>query len=322
MKRRYQNIYDISYQPQVTGEHQLHILIEERRILNSPFIVTVLPDFTAPANIIGNLNRPHGIAFREGGEVVVAEYGGNCVSIIRRNEEKNSYGTRGSGPGQFNWPEGVAIDTGGNILVTDYWNHRIQQLSSTGKHLRTIGTKGGGPGQLEYPRGITVHPHTGRVYVADCYNHRIQVLNSDLTYSGSFGRKGSNNGEFSYPYDVSTDIDGNVYVADSSNHRIQVFTVDGQYLRQFGKGEEEEGEKEGELNQPASIAIDSSNLVYVGECGNNRVSIFTAVGEFIKSFGRGGTGPVEFSSPYGLAVDKKGTLYVSDWWNNRVQIFN
>ena len=121
VKRRYRNVYDISYQPQVTGEHQLHILIGERPILNSPFTVTVLPNFTAPANIIEDLNRPHGIAFREGGEVVVAEYGGHRVSIISGNGEKKSFGTRGSGPGQFNWPEGVAIDSGGNILVADYW---------------------------------------------------------------------------------------------------------------------------------------------------------------------------------------------------------
>ena len=318
-KRRNQNIYDISYQPQVTGAHQLHILIEEHPILNSPFTVTVLPNFTAPTNIIGDLNKPWGIAVREGGEVVVvAEWNGHCVSIISGNGEKKSFGTRGSGPGQFNCPKGVAIDTGGNILVADCDNHRIQQLSSTGKHLRTVGTRGSGHLQFQFPRGITVHPHTGKVYVADCSNRRIQVLNSDLTYSGSFGREGSNNGEFDWPWDVSTDREGNVYVADRYNHRIQVFTVDGVYLRQFGK----KGKGEGELNQPVSIAIDSGNVVFVGEWGNDRISIFSTDGEFIKSFGRNGKGPVEFVSPFGLTVDKKGTLYVSDLGNKRIQIFN
>ncbi|CAI7992481.1 Tripartite motif-containing protein 45 [Geodia barretti] len=37
VKRRNQNIYDISYQPQVTGEHQLHILIEEHPISKQSF---------------------------------------------------------------------------------------------------------------------------------------------------------------------------------------------------------------------------------------------------------------------------------------------
>ena len=58
VKRRNDNRYDISYQPQATGEHQLHILIEEQPILNSPFTATVLPNLTAPANIIGDLNEP------------------------------------------------------------------------------------------------------------------------------------------------------------------------------------------------------------------------------------------------------------------------
>ena len=318
VKRRNQNIYDISYQPQVTGEHQLHILIEEQPILNSPFTVTVLPNFTAPANVIGDLHQPWGIAIREGGEVVVAEYGGSCVSTISGNGEKKSFGTYGSRPGQFSSPTGVAIDTGGNILVAENDNHRIHQWSSTGRHLRTVGKGGNGPLQFWGPRGIAVHPHTGQVYVVDYGNHRIQILNSDLTYSSSFGRKGSNNGEFNDPYDISTDREGNVYVADRENHRIQIFTVDGVYLRQFGK----KGEGEGELKQPFSVTIDSGNVVYVGEQGNNRVSIFSTDGEFIKSFGRREKGPVEFSSPYGLAVHKKGTLYVSDYGNNRVQIFN
>ena len=309
-----QNIYNISYQPQVTGEHQLHILIGEHPILNSPFTVTVLPNLTAPANIIGDLKSPWGIAVREGGEVVVAEWGGDCVSVVSGNGEKKSFGTRGSAPGQFNRPEGVAIDAGGKIIVADYGNHRIQQLSSTGKHLRTVGTHGSGPLQFQLPVGIAVHPQTHKVYVADCGNHRIQVLNSDLTYSSSFGRKGFNNGEFNYPHDLATDSDGNVYVADRHNHRIQVFTADGVYLRQFGK----EGEGEGE---PVNIAIDSHNVVYVGESGNKRVSIFSTDGEFIKSFGRPGKGPVQFYGPWGLAVDKKGTVYVCDTNNHRIQIF-
>ena len=81
VKRRDENRYDITYQPQLIGRHQLHILIDEWPILNSPFTVTILPNLTASANIIGDLKWSCGKAVREGGEVVVAERNGHCVSI-------------------------------------------------------------------------------------------------------------------------------------------------------------------------------------------------------------------------------------------------
>ena len=320
VKRRDENRYDITYQPQLIGRHQLHILIEERPILNSPFTVTILPNLTAPANIIGDLKQPWGIAVREGGEVVVAEWGGHCVSMISANGEKKplKFGSGGSAHGGFSRPVGVAIDAGGNILVVECCNYCIQQFSSTGKHLKTVGTLGSGRLQFQFPVGITVHPHTHKVYVADQVNDRIQVLNSDLIYSSSFGSKGSNNGKFDWPCDISTDNAGNVYVADSNNHRIQVFTVGGEYMRQFGK----KGEGEGELDHPVGIAVDSHNVVYVSERDNNQISIFSTDGEFIKSFGSQGNGRGQFNGPRGIVLDKNGTVYVSDTDNKRIQIFS
>ena len=317
VKRRNQNIYDISYQPQVTGEHQLHILIEEQPILNSPFIVTVLPNFTAPVKVIRDLKGPWGVAVSEGGEMVVAEFSGDCVSIISGNGEKKSFGTCGSGPGQFNRPEGVAIDTGGNILVADHGNHHIQQFSSTGKHLQTVGGKGGGYLQFGNPVGIMVHPHNHKIFITEYENHRVQVLNPNFTYSSIFGKRGSNKGEFSIPRGIFTDREGNVYVADSGNHRIQVFTADGAYLRQFGK----EGERGGELREPVGVAVDSHNLVYVSESKNHRVSVFSTDGKFIKSFGTEGNGPAQFKFPRGLGLDKNGALYVCDKGNNCIKVF-
>ena len=317
VERRDKNSYDITYQPEHLGKPQLHILVEGCPILNSPFTVTVLPNFTAPTNVISNLNRPFRITVREGGEMVVSELNGNCVSIISVNGEKKSFGTHSSAPGQLDWPRGVAVDSEDSIFVCDGNNHRVQQFSPTEEHSKTVGSKGNRLLQFNSPVGIAVHPHTHKVYVADTGNHRIQVLNSDLTYSSSFGSKGSNNGELNYPYDISTDSAGNVYVVEYYNHRIQVFSSDGQYLRQFGR----RGKREGELDQPTSIAIDSHNVVYVTECGNHCISIFTTEGEFIKTFGIKGSGPAQFNCPYGVYRFKNGTVYVCDTFNSRIQIF-
>ena len=316
VKRREENKYEISYQPQHRGRHQLHIRVEGKHISNSPFTVPVLPNLTAPT-IINGLQWPWGIAISEGEEIIVAEKDGHLISVIRNDGEKKSFGGKGSGPGQFNSPTGVTIDAKGNILVSDHLNHRIQQFSPNCKFLQSVGTGGSGDLQFARPVGIAVHPRTHKVYVADSWNHRIQVLNSDLTYSNSFGKEGSSEGEFNQPYDVSFDSLGRVYVADYSNHRIQVFSADGQFLQQFGK----KGKDAGEINHPTTIGIDHNDIVYVNEWENNRISIFTNKGEFIKAFGAKGKGPAQFYGPQGFAMDKNGCIYVGDTYNDRLQIF-
>lgn len=60
-------------------------------IEGSPFSVNVnLPvqELGFPARTISGVNKPYGVAVNQGGEVVVAEYRGNCVSIFISTGEK------------------------------------------------------------------------------------------------------------------------------------------------------------------------------------------------------------------------------------------
>ena len=310
--------YEISYQPASRGRHQLHIKVEEGdHIKGSPFPVTVVKKLGALIKTINGVKGPWGVAVNQKGEVIVSESSGHCVSIFSPAGEKlRSFGSKGSGRGQFNHPRCVAVDDGGNILVVDGNNNRIQKFTSDRKFITAVGKKGKKPLEFTYPVGIAIHPLNKKVYVADTDNHRIQILNPDLTFSSSFGSYGSDNGQFQFPWDVACDSTGNMYVADTSNHRIQVFTAEGEYLRKFGK----KGRGNGELNCPSSIAIDSDNVVYVAESDNYRVSVFTSECKFLTSFGSRGIGPEQFSGPLCVAVDKNGVVYVSDY-NDRLQYF-
>ncbi len=91
-----------------------------------------------------------------------------------------TWGSVGSGDGQFNTPFGIAVDASGNIFVADTFNHRIQQFSSTGVFITKWGTVGTGNGQFKDPIGITVNA-SGGVYVADLYNFRIQLFRETAT---------------------------------------------------------------------------------------------------------------------------------------------
>ena len=125
--------YEVSYQATYLGRHQLHIKVEGEHIKGSPFTVNVI-------KIISGLKRPLGVAANKKGEILVAESGGHCISIFSPTGEKlQSFGSQGSGPGQFSEPSGVAVDDDGNILVADTGNHCIQKFTSNYKYIISDG---------------------------------------------------------------------------------------------------------------------------------------------------------------------------------------
>ena len=320
VKRRGQSQYEISYQPTIKGRYQLHIKVEGQHVRGSPSSVAVkspVEKLGTPILTLGGVRVPWGVAINKRGEVMVTEWGGHCVSVFSPSGEKlRSFGTHGSGQGQFRCPYGVAVDGDGNILVTDGNNHRIQKFTAKGQFLTAVGTQGSGSLQFNnVPTDIAFNTSNNKVYVAGNWNHPVQVLNSDLTFSSTFGKNSSGKGQFSNPRGIACDSTGKVYVADTENHRIQVFTAEGKFLRMFGR----RGQGRGELSKPWYVAVDTSGMVYVSEVGNHCVSVFTSEGQFVTSFGSWGKGPGEFRSPCGLAVDNNGVVYVCDSDNNRVQ---
>ena len=313
VERRGLSQYEISYQPTIKGRHQLHIKVEGQHIRGCPFSVAVtapVEKLGPPILTIGGVKTPWGVAITPKGEVVVSECNGQCVSVFSpRGEKLRSFGTRGSGQGQFKYPAGVAVDGEGNILVVDQGNHRIQKFTLKGQFVTAVGKEGKQVLQFSCPSDIAFNASNGKVYVIDSGNSRCQVLNSDLTFFSTFGKTGTGKEHFTNPRGIACDSTGKVYVADSGNHRIQVFTAEGVFLRMFGR----RGQGAGELGSPIGVAIDSNDMVYVSESSNHRVSVFTSEGQFVTSFG-------EFQTPYGLAVDTSGVVYVCDLNKNCITL--
>ena len=321
VQKKEKNKYTISYQPTHRGRHQLHIKVEGVPIKGSPFaIISRLPiqKLSTTIRTIGGLKSPWGVAVNERGEIIVAEYGGHCISIFSSSGEKiKTFGSKGSAQGQLSSPRGVAVDGDGNILVVEGDNHCVQKFIADGTFLTAVGQKGKNHLEFSLPIGVAINHRNRKVYICDKENHRVQILNADLTFSSSFGSHGSGDGQFNLPWNVGLDKTGNVYVADGENHRIQVFTAEGKFLRKFGK----KGSGDGELNNPTGVSIDSDDIVYATDFRNHRVSMFTSEGQFLRSFGTKGGGPGQFNYPRGIAVDRYGLVYVCDCNNSRLQIF-
>ncbi len=315
---RRQNVYDIRFRPSMKGRHQLHVRISGQHVSGSPVIISV----TLPVGKLGVPFRmlpvagPWGVVVNQGGQVIVTEYQGHCVSMFNRSGKRiRKFGSHGSGEGQFRHPAGVAVDSEGSILVVDSHNHRVQKFSAEGDFLAAVNPQGRKSPQLDYPLGLAVNSTNEKLYVVD--HNGIHVLNPNLTAYKTFGKKGNNMGQFSSPWDVACDSAGKVYVADSENCRVQVFSPEGSFLRVFGGRHSNQGV----LARPRCLAVASDGLVYVTDEVSHRVSVFTPQGELVTAFGKEGSRPGEFAAPRGIALDSDGVVYVCDRENSRVQLF-
>ena len=100
-----------------------------------------------------------------------------CQVFHANGAHFRTIGGPGTDPGQFDSPIGVDVDGDGNIVVADHGNHRVQVLSSDGRHLRTWGgpDSGSAVGHFSSPLGVAVDVD-GCIIVADQSNNRLQLL--------------------------------------------------------------------------------------------------------------------------------------------------
>jgi len=186
----------------------------------------------------GILSCTSGICTNSKNQIIVTETYRNQVHVFARNgSHVRSFGSKGSGEGQFDEPWGVCVNSQGHILVADCSNHRICVFDSEGKFVRNFGSQGSGDGEMKHPYGVSVD-HKDNVYVTEDGNHRVSKFSSDDTFVCTFGSYGSGPGQLKSPHDACVTRDGRyLVVADSSNHRIQVLSgVDGSFVASYGSG--------------------------------------------------------------------------------------
>jgi tripartite motif-containing protein 71 len=242
------------------------------------------------------------------------------------------------------------------------------------------GAPGGAAGELTIPSGVSVDP-AGSVYTADQSNQRISVFNAQgpflraygfdvipgapagfeiCTTSCQSGVPGPGAGQLNVPTGVAAAPDGSIFVGEqSTNHRISVFNAQGTFVRAFGfdvipgapAGFEvctascqagTAGAAAGQLSTPTGVSVDAGGNLYVADGPNNRISVYTAQGTFLRAFGFdvipgapagaevctvscqagvAGGGAGQLDGPTGVSVDPAGNVYVADWFNNRISVY-
>jgi DNA-binding beta-propeller fold protein YncE len=194
-----------------------------------------------------------------------------------------------------------------------------------------------GPGrgdspEFTRPMGVAFGPN-GRIYTTDTENDRVAVFSSGGRFLFEFGGFGLTKplpgyeatweeGLMNSPLGIEVDENGDVYIADFRNDQIQVFDAQGEFLRRFPEPTEPVGL--GSSGQDGTgIAVTDvalwGNLVYALD--THQVVVFTKEGEFVRQFGRPGTGPGELEHPNGIDILADSTVVVADSNNGRVQAF-
>ncbi|HUN09950.1 MAG TPA: TIGR03663 family protein [Aggregatilineales bacterium] len=157
----------------------------------------------------------------------------------------------------------------------------------------------------------------------------------------SFGSVGTAVGQMNYPRQLALAANGNLIVPEEFNYRLSIFQPDGNSAGVIGQqgrlyeaddplfGRPNDASTGGYLNRPNAVAIGSSGNIYVADTWNFRVQVFTADGNFIRSWGTraelGSGAPIEprdgLWGPRAVAVDAEENVYVADTGNKRVRVY-
>ncbi len=278
-------------------------------------------------------------------------YGSFCDIVSIQDCNDNADGADEDGDGQFNDPISIARDAIGKFFVVDTDNSRIQIFDDDGEFQSKFGSSNSGDDEyLGSAEGVTIQESSGDIFVSDVVRDSISVFDSSGNFQFKFDSFDGND-DFRNPTNMIIDNSNEIlFVTDSGNDRIIIFelvdgttcpsgtveSVDGVcFVEEFGSS----GTDEGEFDDPAGLAFDSTNdLLFVADSDNNRIQIFEIIEGstcpsgtdeivdgvcFVEEFGSSGTGNGEFDTPMGIALDTTNDLlFVADSDNDRIQAFN
>ena len=263
----------------------------------------------------GMFLNPQHLAVDSEDNIYVTDLGN---SRVQKFDEQGTYvrswGSQGSGPGEFSHPSGIAV-IDDYVFVVDRALDTVQKFDNLGNFVMQWGGFGSGNGEFRSPNGIAISDDKF-VYVVDTGNNRIQKFTLDGEYVSGFGQSGKRAGNFISPIDVAVDSEGKLFVTDPGNNRINVYNDDGKFLRTL------DSSVGGFKISPRGIVVDESDNIYIGDQRNNRIIQFNQYGFSLSIFGVTGNSEGQFQSPKDVTVDNNGFLYVTDTLNHRIQKFS
>ena len=170
----------------------------------------------------------------------------------------------------------------------------------------TVGKRGSSPGQFDEARGVAIDETNKQIMVADKNNGRVQIFTLKGQFISKFGKC-----ILSSPFGVC--VTEHIYVSDIDHHSI--FKFDKETLRLIDKVGKK-GSGEGDLSSPRGLAADLFSQIYVADCDNNRVCIYSSDLSCLKQFGS-----TKLRQPQDVKLTPS-LIFVLDWSTYCVHMFS
>ncbi|HTX35340.1 MAG TPA: peptidyl-alpha-hydroxyglycine alpha-amidating lyase family protein [Bryobacteraceae bacterium] len=174
-----------------------------------------------------NFNRPTDVAWDAAGDIFVTDAYTNArvVKLDKNGKFLKSWGSKGSGQGQFEMPNSLAVDAQGNVYVADLGNQRIQVFDNDGNFKSQIGDVGA-PWTLCISPGPHQYLYSSNSNQPDSMdNGEIYKMELDGKVLGRFGAAGKLTKQFGTVNEIDCRNPNVLYVGELTNWRVQKLTL-------------------------------------------------------------------------------------------------
>jgi DNA-binding beta-propeller fold protein YncE len=194
------------------------------------------------APVDGLFRQPTDVTWDSEGNIYVSDgYINSRIAKYDRNGDwVKSWGTPGTGSGQFRLPHAIVADRNNNIYVADRSNRRVQVFDTEGRFLRmfTIDMPPDPKSKAVYgntptgaqladvigaPNSMCITPGLNQVlYIGELtYPGRLFKVSLEGRVLGVIGRSGRQLKQFSGVHQLACPSENEVYAAETANWRVQ-----------------------------------------------------------------------------------------------------
>ena len=170
-----------------------------------------------------NFNRPTDVAWDAAGNIFVSDgYGNSRVAKFDKNGMFiKSWGSKGTGPGQFDLLHTIAVDPQGNVYVGDRSNKRIQVFDNDG-NFKTQYTNVGAPYAICISSGAHPYLYTSNSNPSTSMdNGEIYKMELDGRIVGKFGKAGKLIKELGTVHEIDCRNPNEIFAGELTNWRVQ-----------------------------------------------------------------------------------------------------